>query len=158
MRSNLKAFPITDAKTSLFLLNELIWIEGDNRRIFSSSLFVFKFGCLKVVNAWTTLSVSSTQYLHMDLFRVNLCLTISPTLLLKCGHVCAKNLLGDRDGRWSCNVDIFIYLHHRGHSMCFTPPFFGISWLTVQQVNLLLTWKTHGWRIRTTCLLKSHSV
>ena len=37
----------------------------------------------------------------MDLFRVNLSLMISPMLLLRCGHVCSKNSLGD--GR-SCKI------------------------------------------------------
>ena len=52
--------------------------------------------------------IIGSQYLRVNLFRVNLCLMISPGLLLRCGHDCAKCLLGV--GR-SCNELIFLFVY-----------------------------------------------
>jgi hypothetical protein len=85
----LKGFLISDVKTLLFLINELNWIKGEDKGMFVSLKGIVSSKRVKV--GW----IISTQYLHVVLFRVNLCLMISPALLLRCGHACAKNLLGD---------------------------------------------------------------
>ena len=98
---------ITDVKTTLFLLSKLTWIEGDNDIIKGRSKCLSLKGISKRVEVKRDIiSSQCLQRLQMDSLRVNLsrCLMISPALLqvLKCSHVCTKNLLGDAgDGR-SC--------------------------------------------------------